>query len=137
MPKQDITIKKLRKIRASRKSLVRKLDELVSQIVRLRDKKCIVCGTTKDLTCGHVFSRSAYSTRWDLSNCYAQCWPHNFSHEFDPYPMINVIIALKGNEFLAELHRIYKTPVILKDFQLEEMVEQFKVILKDLQRKAN
>jgi len=128
------TIQKLRKIRASRKTLVKKLDKLVSQIVRLRDKKCIQCGTTEKLTCGHLYSRAAYSTRWNLGNCYAQCWPHNFKHEFDWKPMLDAIVNRMGQEYVDELHREYKTPVILKDFMLEEMVKQFEVILKDIQK---
>lgn len=129
-----MTINKLRKIRASRKTLVRKLDSLVSEIVRLRDKKCIQCGTTQNLTCGHLFSRVAYSTRWDLGNCYAQCLSHNMRHEYDPYAMTQAIVALKGQSYVDELYKTWHTPVILKDFQLKEMVKQFEVILSSLKK---
>ena len=134
MPKSDLTIKKLRKIRSHRKILVKKLDTLASQIVRLRDKRCVCCGSTENLTCGHLFSRVAYSTRWDWDNMYAQTLSHNLRHEYDPYPMMNAVIKLKGQKFVDDLHMRYVTPEILKDFQLETMVEQYTVILKDLQK---
>lgn len=134
MGKSKITINKLKKIRASRKALVKKLDNLVSLIVRLRDGRCIQCHSKESLTCGHLFSRTAYSTRWDLGNCYGQCLAHNLRHEYDPYAMTLAVTNLKGKEYVDDLYRRWHTPVILKDFQLEEMVKQYEVILKDLQK---
>lgn len=119
----------------SRKTLVRKLDKIVGDIVKLRDGKCIVCNTTKNLTSGHLFSRVAYSTRWDLDNCYAQCLSCNFRHESDPYPMTQSVLKkhrprienmkfiglIEEEEWLDELHREYVTPHKFKDFELEEL----------------
>lgn len=65
--------------------MVRKLDTITSLIVRARDKRCH-CGTRENLTCGHLFTRSNYSTRWDLMNCNAQCLSDNLKHEYNPYP---------------------------------------------------
>jgi hypothetical protein len=48
--------------------------------------------------------------------------------------MLDAIVNRMGQEYVDELHREYKTPVILKDFMLEEMVKQFEVILKDIQK---
>lgn len=65
----------------SRKSLVRKADNLVSQIVRLRDGKCVECGSTEKLTNGHVLGRRSFATRFDITaegDCHAQCWPDNY-----------------------------------------------------------
>ena len=116
-------VKKIKKLKKpSRKSLIKKLDKLVSGIVRKRDgNKCVVCGSTFQLTCGHIFSRSAYSTRWDLENCHAQCWKENFNHEYDPYPFINWFIKKFGQKKLDELHKRYRTPRIWKDFDLQEL----------------
>lgn len=49
-----------------------------------RDKKCVQCGTTLNLTCGHLITRSKYSVRWTLLNCHCQCRNCNFKHEFQP-----------------------------------------------------
>jgi hypothetical protein len=137
----------MRKI--TRKGLIRKLDKLVAETVIKRDGKCVVCGSNQKLTCGHLFSRVAYSTRWDLDNCYTQCLSCNFKHEYDPYPLIeyakgqhDTITKLVGGEFvhvgkyksgdvwLAELHLKYVTPHKFKDFELEHLLEVFERKLK-------
>ena len=127
--------------KTTRKGWVRKLDKLVGDIVKARDGKCIVCGTTKQLTCGHLFSRIAYSTRWDLDNCYAQCLSCNFRHESDPYPMTEAVkekywhkLFNEGNhigellesdvkDWIEGLHFKYVTPRKFKDFELAELYE--------------
>ncbi len=111
---------KTRKI--TRKGLVRKLDKLVSQIVIARDKKCVCCGNTNNLTGGHLFSRVAYSTRWDLMNVFCQCISCNLRHEYDPYPLTNYFISINGKKAYDNLHRRFVTPKKFKNFQLEEMV---------------
>jgi 5-methylcytosine-specific restriction endonuclease McrA len=113
----------------TRKGIVRKLDKLVSQIVIARDGKCIVCGTTQNLTCGHLFSRVAYSTRWDLDNCYAQCLSCNLRHEYDPYPMTQAVILKLfngGTTTLDILHYKYVTVHKFKTYELEELYEELK-----------
>lgn len=65
----------------TRKRLIRDLDSLVSQIVRLRDGRCVECGSTEKLTNGHVLGRRSFATRFDITpdgDCHAQCWPDNF-----------------------------------------------------------
>ena len=111
----------MRKI--SRKGLVKKLDHIVSRIVIARDKQCVVCGSTYRLTCGHVFSRTAYSTRWDLTNCFAQCWSCNFKHTYDTYPYLNWYVKKFGQDALDELHVKYRTINKLKDYQLLELYQ--------------
>lgn len=124
----------MRKI--SRKGLVRKLDAIVKQIVIARDGKCIVCGTTQNLTPGHLFSRVAYSTRWDLENVYCQCLADNFRHESDPYPMTQAVKKLyderkigdhmwkDSDKFLEDLHRKYVTPHKYTTPQLAELLDE-------------
>lgn len=62
--------------------LVRKLDDIFSRYIRLRDAmpsgyvRCISCGRIKkfsDMDCGHYHSRRHMATRWDEDNCNAQC----------------------------------------------------------------
>ena len=111
----------------TRKGIIRKLDKLVSEIVIGRDRSCIVCGSFRNLTCGHLFSRIAYSTRWDLDNCFAQCLSCNLKHEHDPYPMTETVKAKGIN--IDELHRKYVTPIKFKTFELIELYEKLKLIL--------
>jgi hypothetical protein len=130
----------MRKI--SRKGLVRKLDAIVKEIVIARDGRCIVCGTRSNLTPGHLFSRVAYSTRWDLDNVYAQCLSCNFRHESDPYLMMEAVKyeweEHEEQEFVSvddiddkmeDLHRKYVTPHKYTTPQLEELfIELSKLI---------
>lgn len=62
--------------------LRRKLDDVFSQYIRLRDAmpngtfRCISCGQIKPLEqadCGHYFSRTHMATRYSEYNCHAEC----------------------------------------------------------------
>lgn len=63
--------------------MTKKLDNIVSLIVRERDKNsgCITCRKITSLECGHYYSRSFLSTRWDLVNCNGQCRNCNLLQE--------------------------------------------------------
>jgi hypothetical protein len=115
--------------KTTRKGWVRKLDKICGDIVKLRDITCVCCGTTKDLTPGHLFSRIAYSTRWDLDNIFAQCKSCNFRHESDPYPLMNYAKLILTEGGVEELHRKYITPEKFKDFQLEELYNKLEKVL--------
>lgn len=114
----------MRKI--TRKGIVRKLDKIVGDIVKARDGKCIVCECRSTLEPGHLFSRIAYSTRWDLENVYAQCHLCNFRHENDPYPMMDMVERILSKKKVEALHRRYVTPRKFKTFELEELYETLK-----------
>ena len=115
----------------TRKGLVRALDKLVSQIVILRDKKCVVCGSTNKLGCGHLFTRTYYSTRWDLQNCHAQCRNCNFRHEHDPYPYTEYYLNKFGKQSYDLLHARHVLVVPVKTFQLEILRGELEVILEE------
>lgn len=90
----------------TRKSLVKALDTIVSLIVRARDKQCVNCGTRFNLTCGHLFSRTNYSTRWDLTNCNCQCRGCNLKHDHNPYPYQEWWKEQYGEQYY---HLLYQT----------------------------
>ena len=115
--------------KTSRKGWVRKLDKIVGDIVKVRDVKCVTCGGTNILQPGHLFSRVAYSTRWDLNNVFCQCQSCNFKHELDPYPLTNYYIKKFGKKAYDALHRKYVTPHKFKDFELEELYHQLQDFL--------
>lgn len=129
--------KPLKKVsKTDRAKLVKKLDDIVSLIIRLRNKHCVVCGTGEKLNNGHVFSREAYSTRWDISydgNCHTQCNGCNLRHEYDPYPYNNWYIETFGKEKWDALHFRFRTPAQFKTWQLEELYEELKEVHAQLQ----
>src|SRR5438045_3702306 len=109
-----------------RAKLKKKLDTLVSLIVRKRDGKCVMCGSDQRLQCGHVFSRVHLSTRWDLENCHTQCASCNYKHELDAWPYYRWFISKFGQKRFDDLYEKHNQIEKLKDFQLEEMLEGFK-----------
>lgn len=119
----------------SRKNLIKRLDDIVSKIVRLRDKKCVTCGSTQQLGCGHVFSRSHYATRWDLENCHAQCWKCNYNarwHDTVFYP--EWYRDKVGDEKFKELYYKWKTTSHFKIYELKGMLEGYKFIYEELEK---
>ena len=70
------------KRKPSIKTLKRKLDDVFSIYIRLRDSddkgfcRCISCGKIQhweDVDCGHYVNRSHMGTRYSERNCNAQC----------------------------------------------------------------
>ena len=118
-----------------RKRLVKKLDEVVSKYIRLRDKKGVQCGKAETLSNGHVFSRRAYNTRWDVSedgNCHTQCWGCNFSHGKDTYDYYRWYVDKFGQDRFDELRREFKKSVKYTTAELEELYEKLKETYEEL-----
>ncbi len=121
---------KKRKKRSARKIMIDKLDVIVSLIVRRRHPYCVTCGKKENLTCGHVFSRAHYATRWDLDNCFTQCMGCNLKHEYDPMPFYDWYQKEFGTEKFREVYNKWKEISHFKDHHLEEMYCQLVVVKK-------
>lgn len=114
----------------SRRGLVKKLDTLFSLFIRARDGHCVTCVTPSGIrTNGHLWSRVAYSTRWDEENAHEQCWGCNLRHEHDPYPLSEYVRNKLGQEKYDALHLRYATPKKFKDYDLLDLIEHYKNIL--------
>ena len=86
-----------------RKKLIKQCDDLTSLIVRNRDKRCVCCGTTEQLTDGHLITRTCAIIRWDLTNNNCQCKRCNCLHEYRPERYTNWWINHYGKESYDEL----------------------------------
>ena len=126
------SIQTLRRKRSEHKKLVEKLDKVVREIIKARDKKCVTCGNTQGLQCGHLFSRSAFSTRWDLRNCNAQCYPCNFRHELDSYPYNKWFITKYGQKEWDRLHLRYSTAERWTEVRLQEKQTILEAVLRGM-----
>jgi hypothetical protein len=119
----------------TRKGLVKKLDNLTSQIIRKKyEDRCVVCGSTEKPTNGHLFSRDTYSTRWDThdgGNCACQCWPCNYRHEYDPAPYTAWYIKKYGLEAYEALSR-RRVSKPWKQWELEEIRERLEKELEEI-----
>jgi len=111
----------------SRKTLIRNLDKIVSQITIARDSACVTCNSISQPNNGHVFGRGSYNTRWDVTpdgNCHRQCYPCNFKHTHDTYPYFTWYINKFGQDKFDELHRRFCTPTRLTNTQLQDMLDK-------------
>lgn len=111
---------------------INKLDKVFGKYIRARDGRCVTCGATTNLQCGHLFSRQAYSTRWDERNAYCQCASCNLRHEHDPYPLISYYLSLYSQEDLDNLHAKYRTPRKYTDRDLDDLIERYANLLNNL-----
>lgn len=103
-----------------RKRLIKKCDELVSLIVRKRDKRCVCCGSTERLQCGHLIKRGKASTRFDLMNCNAQCSRCNFRHNHYPEHYTNWFLTIyDATTFRGLVHQSLQP----KKWTYEELTE--------------
>lgn len=57
--------------------LRKEADKLASEVVRKRDGRCLMCGTTENLQAHHFIVTKGASTkhRWDLRNLISLCYP--------------------------------------------------------------
>lgn len=106
-PKPTKRIKKKKRLNRVRKTpiatLKRKADKLMSHYIIARDKKCVICGSTKNLNNGHLISRRCNSVRWDFVNCNCQCYPCNFLHTHRPERYTQWFIKSYGSLMYQDL----------------------------------
>jgi len=117
----------------SRKGLVRKLDSIVTQILRLKGSQCVTCGSKDTLGTSHIFSRKNYSTRWDISddgNNHLQCWPCNYKHSMvSTYPYNMWYVHKFGQDKFDDLYQRWIKVTPMKDWQLKEKLDDLKLTI--------
>lgn len=130
----------------SQKTLIRKLDEVFSRYIRLRDAdengyiRCISCGKIhhfSDMDCGHFINRSHMVTRYDEHNCNGQCrWCNRFD-EGNNIGYTRGLIAKYGAQIIdilyARKHMIKKW----EPFELEILIEHYQKEIQKLEYKLN
>lgn len=121
---------------ATFKGLVEANDEVVSLITRQREPACICCGSTEELTNGHLFSRRHHSTRFDVTpdgNCHTQCWPCNKRHQSEKDPYTFAFVRLFGGAAHARVRdRAFNGEKFTK-IQLREMLDSNRALLRSMQ----
>ena len=118
-----------------RQRVVKRLDDITSKYIRERDEKCVQCFSPDKLTNGHVFSRRAYNTRWDISkkgNCHTQCWGCNFKHSKDNYDYFKWYVDRFSQEEFENLRFRYRETKKYTTAELEELYEEITTAYKEL-----
>jgi hypothetical protein len=114
-----------------------KLDSLTAHIVKTRDHhRCVQCGSTYMIDCGHIYSRTLKPTRFSLENCHAQCRRCNTRHIDQPEFYILWFRGKFGSEKLVALRDFAYSD---KEYSLEEMaamIVEYEQTLKDVRAES-
>lgn len=116
-----------------------RLDELTSQIVRLRGEGCVTCPALTNLQCGHIFTRAWRPTRWDIAeggNCHVQCERCNQAHEGNPEPFRNYYIKCFGKRAFDRLEQRAASHDKIGYAELYEKWEAYTQILAEEKKRA-
>ena len=115
----------------TRSKLVKKLDNIFSQYIRLSNSKngnctCVTCGKeghwkNDGMQAGHFMSRKHYSTRWDERNVKVQCTGCNVFKFGEQYKFSLYLGGKLSEELLEESRKIRK----FTSDELEEMVVHY------------
>lgn len=126
-------------MKAKRSTLVKNLDTVFSQYIRLRYAKneiaeCYTCGKKdnyKKLQAGHFASRRHYSTRWNEYNVQVQCYSCNIGLQGLQFEFGKRLNLQYGNNFAEDILIESKKVVKFTDLDLKDMIEQYKGKLKE------
>lgn len=116
--------------RATRQGLIQLLDILCSLYVRARDKRCVICGSTFELQCGHYWKRATHAVRWDTVNCNALCSRCNYRDNLNHDPYSFAMLRIHGPEKVEALRERKFSRKHFTDDELRALVQDFRAKLK-------
>lgn len=127
------TIPKSKK-KPSRSKLVKKLDAVFSQYIRLKNSvdgyaTCFTCGKKdhwKKLQNGHFQSRKHYATRWDEQNCQVQCAGCNVFRYGEQFLFAKYLDERFYGGLSDELYFKSKQIVKFTNSEIEDMILKYK-----------
>jgi len=121
----------------TRSKLVKKLDTVFSQYIRLSNADnngyctCVTCNKTfhwKAIQAGHFMSRKHYSIRWDERNVKPQCVACNVYRAGEQYKYSIFL----GKELSNVLYLQSKELVKFTNYELEDMINDYSEKLKKI-----
>ena len=141
---QSKTIPKTKK-KQSRSKLVKKLDAVFSQYIRLKNAVdgyavCFTCGKKdhwKKLQNGHFQSRKHYATRWDEQNCQVQCVKCNMFEQGEQYKFGLNLDAKYGLGTAEELELMSKLNIKMTRIDYVEQITYYKNLVNNLIKEKN
>ena len=126
----------------SRSKIVKKLDAIFSQYIRLKDADhngdvtCFTCGKVshykKGMQCGHFQSRKHYATRWLEKNVAVQCVGCNMFKAGEQYIFSKQLDEKYGDGTAEELYIKSKETVKFSTDELQDMIKHYKELVDSL-----
>lgn len=121
------------------KQLIKKLDKIFSQYIRLRDSKdgyftCCSCGQLKPYSladAGHFINRRWMATRWDERNVHSQCSSCNRFDEGNLTGYYRFMLEKYGQQTIDILESV-KTPYKWTDGELDMLIKNYKRKVKEI-----
>lgn len=129
------------KKKISRKNLVKRLDNVFSLYIRLKDSdnemvECFTCGKIahfkNNMQCGHFQSRKFYATRWDVDNCKVQCKSCNVYKYGEQYKFGLRLDKEIGNNISEKLLIKSRKTIKYSNHDLQEMILYYNNLLNQL-----
>lgn len=127
-------------------SLIRKLDTVFSQYIRLRDAdtngicRCISCGAAHHWTKiqnGHYVNRGHMSTRYDEKNCNSQCVSCNMFDEGNNIGYTRGLIRKYGIKVIEELEAKKYSFCKRTPFEYKILIDHYKKEVARLKAEKN
>lgn len=125
------------------KNVKRRLDDVFSKFIRLRDSddngygRCISCGKVfhwKDADCGHYITRDHMSTRWDERNCSLQCKHCNRFQSGNMAEYTKGLMKKYGPEILDILIAKKYTTSHISEFEAEILIKEYRKKVKQMMK---
>lgn len=124
----------MRKKKTNRQRMIAKLDKLASEVVRLRDGRCLLCGYTETLQVHHYIVTKGKSTkfRWDTRNLITLCYTCHL-HKVHSTASIRFIDMVKKAAIINRIATAEEIEQIKNDFSIANFsAEELKEIEKNL-----
>lgn len=112
----------------TRKWLISELDKYTSIIVRRRDRRCVTCGSRRNLQCSHFYSRRYLAIRFDLVNCNAMCGFCNRRHNRDPFPYMAFMQERYGPDAVEGLNALRSSRRKVTDDELRRTLGAYRAM---------
>ena len=123
----------------SRSKIVKKLDAIFSQYIRLKDAdhkgnvSCFTCGKVSHykvgMQCGHFQSRKHYATRWLEMNVAVQCVGCNVYKFGEQFVFGKYLDQKYGNGTAEQLYIKSKETVKYSNDELLDMIKHYKELV--------
>ena len=106
----------------TRKSAKAKAVKYFNKFIVLRDgKRCVQCGSTENVGCGHVIAKGqGEALLFDEDDCHAQCWAHNYKHSHFPEDYTGWFLEAYGTDLYREIVRRKKE---IKKYTIDDFLE--------------